>query len=563
MEMLHRGLGQCCVFVRFRKILPRKKKSRWLAANTNAPDGEVNRDMRISSIVQRAAQINAHGLASNFQDRRRDWSQFRARIARLASGLQGIGVNNGDRVAMLSLNSDRYLEYFFAVPWTGGVFVPINTRLAPPEVVHWVNDSGATVLLIDDNFSAMLPKIQNQLGSLTTVVHVGDGAPPQGMLSFEALIEGGTDMEPLDAGGDELAGLFYTGGTTGRSKGVMLSHRNLVLNALQFASEVGFVSNSHYLHAAPMFHLANGAATFAITSMAGSSTIIPGFEPIATLQAIQENKIDIVLLVPTMINMTVNHPDVANYDLSSINHVLFGASPMPEAVLRTALRVIPNAEFHHLYGQTEASPVLTALPPNRMVEDSHMAGKIKSAGLAIPGCEVRIFDENDNEVPRGTVGEIVARGENVMLGYWNQPELSAQTLRAGWLHTGDGGRMDDEGFIYVVDRVKDMIISGGENVYSAEVEDAIYQHEAVIECAVIGIPHEKWGEQVHAIIRLANDQSVDEVAIIAHCHDWIANYKCPRSVEFVIDPLPLSGAGKILKTELRKPYWEGHDKQVN
>ena len=343
----------------------------------------------------------------------------------------------------------------------------------------------------------------------------------------------------------------------------MLSHRNLVLNALQFASEVGFVSNSHYLHAAPMFHLANGAATFAITSMAGSSTIIPGFEPMATLQAIQENKIDIVLLVPTMINMTVNHPDVANYDLSSINHVLFGASPMPEAVLRTALRVIPNAEFHHLYGQTEASPVLTALPPNRMVEDGHMAGKIKSAGLAIPGCEVRIFDENDNEVPRGTVGEIVARGENVMLGYWNQPELSAQTLRAGWLHTGDGGRMDDEGFIYVVDRVKDMIISGGENVYSAEVEDAIYQHEAVIECAVIGIPHEKWGEQVHAIIRLANDQSVDEVAIIAHCHDWIANYKCPRSVEFVIDPLPLSGAGKILKTELRKPYWEGHDKQVN
>jgi len=261
--------------------------------------------------------------------------------------------------------------------------------------------------------------------------------------------------------------------------------------------------------------------------------------------------------------MTVNHPDVANYDLSSINHVLFGASPMPEAVLRTALRVIPNAEFHHLYGQTEASPVLTALPPNRLVEDGPLAGKIKSAGLAIPGCEVRIFDDNDTEVPRGTVGEIVACGENVMLGYWNQPELSARTLRGGWLHTGDGGLMDEEGFIYVVDRVKDMIISGGENVYSAEVEDAIYQHEAVVECAVIGIPHEKWGEQVHAIIRLADDHSLDEATIIAHCHDWIANYKCPRSVEFAIDPLPLSGAGKILKTELRKPYWKGHEKQVN
>ncbi len=519
--------------------------------------------MRISSIINRAAQVNAGGLASNFQERRQTWSQFGARVSRLAAGLKGIGVGRGDRVAMLGLNSDRYLEYFFAVPWAGGVFVPINTRLAPPEVVHWMNDSGATVLLIDDNFTAMLPKFQGQLESLKTVVHVGDGAAPEGMLSFEALIEGASGMEPLDQGGDELAGLFYTGGTTGRSKGVMLSHRNLVLNALQFAGEVGFDAKSHYLHAAPMFHLANGAATFAVTSMAGSSTIIPGFEPVATLQAIQENGINIALLVPTMINMTVNHPDVSNYDLSSINHVLFGASPMPEAVLKTALQVIPNAQFHHVYGQTEAAPVLTALPAERMVEDGPLAGKIKSAGLAIPGVEVKIFDEDDNEVPRDTVGEIVARGENVMLGYWNQPELTAETLRNGWLHTGDGGRMDEDGFIYVVDRVKDMIISGGENVYSAEVENAVYQHPAVVECAVIGIPHEKWGEQVHAIIRLAEDQSADEAGIIAHCHELIANYKCPRSVEFVADPLPLSGAGKILKTELRKPYWEGHEKQVH
>ena len=519
--------------------------------------------MRISSIIRRGVQINHGGLASNYMGRAHDWSQFGGRIARLASALQGLGVASGDRVAMLGLNSDRYLEYFFAVPWAGGVFVPINTRLAPPEVVHWLNDSGAKLLLIDVNFTAMLPKVQGQLENLKTVVHVGDCAPPEGMLSYEALIDGAGAIEPLDAGGDEMAGLFYTGGTTGRSKGVMLSHRNLLLNALQFASQVGFNADSHYLHAAPMFHLANGAATFSVASMGGTSTIIPSFTPLDTLQAIQDHKVNIGLLVPTMVNMTVNHPEVGNYDLSSLLDIAFGASPMPDAVLKKALEVIPNARFHHVYGQTEAAPVLTALPSNRMVEEGPLAGKIKSAGLAIPGVDIVIMDKDDNEVPRGTVGEICARGENVMLGYWQLPDLTAETLRNGWLHTGDGGRMDEDGFIYVVDRVKDMIISGGENVYSAEVEDALYQHDAMVECAVIGLPHEKWGEQVHAIVRLAEGQEVDEAAVIAHCHEWIANYKCPGSVSFETNPLPLSGAGKILKTELRKPYWAGHQKQVN
>jgi long-chain acyl-CoA synthetase len=207
--------------------------------------------------------------------------------------------------------------------------------------------------------------------------------------------------------------------------------------------------------------------------------------------------------------------------------------------------------------------VLTALPAERNVISGPMAGKIKSAGQAIVGVEIRIVDEDDKEVDRGTVGEICARGENVMLGYWKQPELSARTLRGGWLHTGDGGYMDAEGFVFIVDRVKDMIISGGENVYSAEVENAIYKYPAVAECAVIGIPHEKWGEQVHAIVRCKVDESASEQAIIDHCHEVIAGFKCPRSVEFVSDPLPLSGAGKILKTELRKPYWKGKSKQVN
>jgi len=259
----------------------------------------------------------------------------------------------------------------------------------------------------------------------------------------------------------------------------------------------------------------------------------------------------------------IHHPDVAGYDLSSLQDVLYGASPMPEAVIEKAMQVIPGVRWHQAYGQTESGPVLTVLPPERHVLEGPLAGKLKSAGVAVPGVEIAILGENDVEVPRNRVGEICARGENVMLGYWNQPELSEKTLRSGWLHTGDGGRMDEDGFVFVVDRVKDMIVSGGENVYSAEVENAIYEHPAVAECAVIGVPDDKWGERVHAVVRGKDGESLDEAGLIAHCHERIAGYKCPRSVELVDEPLPLSGAGKILKTELRAPHWAGQEKRVH
>ncbi len=519
--------------------------------------------MRISSTVLRSAQINASGIATDYLDRQQSWSQFVDKVRRFAGGLQKLGVQPGDRVAMLALNSDRYMEYFFAVPWAGAVVVPINARLALPEFVHWLNDSGSMVLLIDEHFMPQLPKIQDQLESVKTIVFVGEGAPPDGMPTYQSSFENAEGIDPLDEGGDELAALFYTGGTTGRSKGVMLSHRNLLLNSMQFASDLGFTMDRIYLHAAPMFHIANGAAMFAIASSAGTSTIITAFEPTAVLEALQNKKVSTGLMVPTMVNMVVNHPEAGDYDLSDLRDLAYGASPMPEAVLAKAMEILPNTQFHHVYGQTEAAPVLTTLPAERNVISGPMAGKIKSAGQAIIGVEIRIVDEDDNEVERGMVGEICARGENVMLGYWKQPELSAQTLRGGWLHTGDGGYMDEEGFVFIVDRVKDMIISGGENVYSAEVENAVYEYPAVAECAVIGIPHDKWGEQVHAIVRCKDGESVSEQALIDHCHEVIAGYKCPRSVEFVSDPLPLSGAGKILKTELRKPHWEGKTKQVN
>ena len=522
--------------------------------------------MKISSTVRRNMQVNGQGTATIFGERQHTWAQFGDRIARLAAGLSGLGLDSGDRVAVLSLNNDRYMESYFGVPWGGYVLVPINTRLAPPEIEFWLNDSGSTVLMVDEAFVEMVPKIQAHLETVKHVVFLGDGPVPKGMISFEGLLEGVSPSEAADTASDDLAMLYYTGGTTGRSKGVMLSQHNVLYDALLFAPTVGYRDHSVYLHAAPMFHIADGTCTFAIATAAGTSVIIPGFEPKAALTAIQDHKVSVTLWVPTMINMAMHYPGVEDFDLSSMVDMMYGASPMPEAVVRRAMEVMPHTRFHHAYGQTESAPILTMLAPDRHIPDTD-TGKFGSCGQALLGVELKIVDEDDNEVPAGTVGELCARADNVVLGYWRQPEMTAFALRNGWLHTGDGARMDDEGFVYIVDRVKDMIISGGENVYSAEVEDAIYQHAAVAECAVIGIPHDKWGEQVHAIVRLHDaqqgDKSVGEQAIVDHCHSLIAAFKCPRSVEFSTAPLPLSGAGKILKTELRKPFWADQEKAVH
>jgi long-chain acyl-CoA synthetase len=312
-----------------------------------------------------------------------------------------------------------------------------------------------------------------------------------------------------------------------------------------------------------MFHIAD--AFYCMTSLAvgGTNYFLPGFEPVATMRAIQDYQIDRLLMVPTMINMLVNHPDIDNFDLTELRAVAYGASPMPESVIKKALVELPNTGFYQAYGQTEASPIITVLDKTRHTFDGPLAGKIKSAGQAIPGTDIAIFDENNQIVVNGEVGEICLRGPNVMKGYRNMPEQTGKAVVDQWLHTGDGGYLDDEGFLFIVDRVKDMIISGGENVYSTEVENTIYQYPGVNQCAAIGIPSEKWGEQVHAVLVLNDGVSASEEDIIAYCKTQIAGFKCPRSITFQTEPLPLSGAGKILKTELRKPFWASGEKNVN
>jgi len=443
------------------------------------------------------------------------------------------------------------------------VLVPINTRLAAPEVAFWLSDSECSALLVDENFAEVAASLRPQLPHLKRLVFMGEGATPQDMLDYETLINSSRPAPDAGASGDDLAALFYTGGTTGRSKGVMLSHRNIVANALNTAPALGLSDDLIYLHAAPMFHAADNAVNFVVTALGGTHLYMPRFEPGAFLKLVAQKKITATLIVPTMINMVVNHPDAETADTSSLKRVMYGASPMPEAVIRRAFEALPHTGFVQAYGQSEAAPCMTFLPADWHTLEGPKAGKLKSAGRAAMGCEIAILDADDREAPRGEVGEICGRGDNVMLGYWRQPDLTEKALRNGWLHTGDGGYMDEDGFVYVVDRMKDMIVSGGENVYSAEVEQALYQHHAVAECAVIGVPHAKWGEAVHAVVRLKPGAEASEEGLIAHCHRLIAGYKAPRSVSFRDAALPLSGAGKILKTELRKPFWEGRDRAVN
>jgi long-chain acyl-CoA synthetase len=370
------------------------------------------------------------------------------------------------------------------------------------------------------------------------------------MRRFEYL-ETATAIPDADAGDDTLAALFYTGGTTGKSKGVMLSHRNLVSNSMNVTIGGHDDEFTTYLHAAPMFHLADSGSTFAVTANGGRHVFIPRFDPDDCLQAMQQERVTRGMFVPTMINILASHPKVPDFDLSSLRYIFYGGSSISEGVLRKALDAFPNCQLANAYGMTEASPGLTILPFRYTTLDGPYAGRLQSCGRAVYSAELKIVDANRNEVPRGTVGELAARGPMIMLGYWNKPDETAAVLEDGWYYSGDAAYMDDEGFLFIVDRLKDMIISGGENIYTAEVESAISLLPGVAEVAVIGVPDAKWGETVHAVIvpRAGADLTAD--AVIEHCRTQIAGYKCPRSIEFRDTPLPVSGAGKVLKRELR------------
>ncbi|MSR13865.1 MAG: long-chain-fatty-acid--CoA ligase [Gammaproteobacteria bacterium] len=517
--------------------------------------------MRVTQSLLRNVQQQSNAIATVCGERRRTWGEFASRVARLAGSLQLRGLTAGDRVALLALNSDHYLELLYAVAWAGGTVVPINTRWAVPEVRYVLDDAGVVILAVDEHFQALLPEVCRGFNGTTLLMTEDHEAGS--LVTTQALITANTEAPEIVRDGDDIAGIFYTGGTTGRSKGVMLTHTNHVTNSLQLAAMMRLPPEISYLHAAPMFHIADALCIYMVTAIGGRHVVMPRFEPTTVVTAIETHGITDILLVPTMIQMLLDHLDQHPSKLTSLARLYYGASPIPEATLFRLFDALPHTTLTQLYGQTEAAPMLTVLESKYHVKEGPNAGRLRAAGRAIACIELKIVDERDIEVPRGVVGEIVARGPNVMKGYWGLPEQTAATLRGGWLHTGDAATMDDEGFIFISDRLKDMIISGGENVYSTEVENALYQHPSVAQCAVIGLPDPKWGERVHAIVIAKPNSPRDAEEIMAFCRSLVADFKCPRSVEFRDEPLPLSGAGKVLKTELRKPHWGGRARNVN
>jgi long-chain acyl-CoA synthetase len=506
--------------------------------------------MKTTHGLHRSLLLNRSGIAIHLPDGQLTWEEVGERVARMAGALRALGVEPGDRVAVLMFNQHRYIELYLAVAWAGGVIVPLNTRWSSEENEFAVRDCGPRAIIVDHAFSHLTSAICADADPVT-VIYADDAPNPssESMIEYEALIDGGQAIADVECSPDDLAGIFYTGGTTGRPKGVMLSHRNLVSNSRNWLGE-GLAAQGHYLNLAPMFHLANTAAMYAAMLSGAAHSVMPAFTPQGTIEAIEKYGVTDTLLVPTMLQMLVDYPGLHDHDLSSLRRIIYAASPINEAVLDRAMTALPHVELAQAYGMTELSPCVTFLPWRDHVE-GRARNLHRSAGRPTYCVDVGIIGDDGRRLPPGEVGEVIARGETVMLGYWNRPEETAKAVVDGWMHTGDGGYMTEDGYLFLVDRIKDMIITGGENVYSAEVENVIARHPAVAQCAVIGRPHAKWGETVHAVIARRPQATLTEQEIIAFCRQQIAGYKCPTSASIQDDPLPMSGAGKILKRLLR------------
>jgi len=516
--------------------------------------------MQLTQALTRAVQIHPRKVGTICGDRSRTWGEIGDRVARLGAALRALEVKPGDRVAVLALNSDRYIELFFAINWAGAAIVPLNIRWAIPENVYALKDCEPSALIYDDEYAEAVAQLQQQ-HPVRCLIYMGDKAVPSGHQDYEALIRSTAPMENACGAKDELAFICYTGGTTGFPKGVMLSHTNVVYGLLNWIASYHHSDETVFLHASAYCHLAGAWPAMAVTMTGGRHVVLPKFQAETAFAAIEKHRVNHCLFVPTMINLLVHHPDFEKYDLSSVKDCIYGASPISDAVQTAVLAKLPTWKFIQGYGMTETSAVSLTMPWRYHFDGEDHKSKRLGTGRASFGVDIRIVDAQGKELPRGETGEIAIHGPQVMLGYWRNPEATAATIRDGWLFSGDAAWMDEDGFAYIVDRKKDMIISGGENVYSREVENAVSLHPAVLECAVIGIPDEKWGEAVHAVIVQKKGHRASAEDIIEHCHKWIAGYKCPRSVEFR-DAMPVSTQGKLQKNLLRDPYWQGQRRAV-
>lgn len=510
----------------------------------------------ITSLLTHAADAWPQSPAVSFAGATYSWSDTARRCRNLAAAFQQLEVQPGERIAYLGFNSHANFELFFAPAFIGAILVPINFRLSLGEMMECVEDAEPTLLIVDDDYLDHARALARACPGLRTLIHAGDQVTPEDMLAYSSLAatDGVPDAEP--SAGDDTVVLFYTGGTTGRAKGVMLSHANLLANARGTVPLYGMAPREVYLLASPMFHAAAGSRIYTAALMGSHTVILSRFDTDKVITAIEKYRINCVQLVPTMIQMILDHPRLDEHDLSSLRMISYGAAPMPVALLQRTVARFPEIRFFQSYGMTECSPVISVLNAADHKLTGDYLTRLGSVGRPVPYVEIQVMDEQGHRLPHGETGEIVVKGANVMRGYWRAPELTAQALKDGWYHSGDGGYFNEDGYLVLAGRIKDMIVSGGENVYPIEIENLLSRHPAVRECAIIGVPHEKWGEAVHAVVRPHDGHSVTETALIDYCRQHIAHYKCPVGVTFREEPMPLSGLNKILKSELKKKFME-------
>lgn len=498
------------------------------------------------------------------------YQEFCCRVNRLSHGLKSFGVGKDDRVAILHPNCHAFLEAYYAIPQIGAISVPINYRLSPREVAFILKDSESRVLVADSMFKNHIASIREEVRGVERILWTGKPRESNGSidLNYEEVLERADDS-PLSyppVGGEDIAQIYYTSGTTGRPKGVMLSHKNVTTHALGTIAEIHLTDCDVWLHVAPLFHLADAWATWAVTWVGGTHVLVREFDAKVVLEAIEREKATLTNLIPTMLNLMVNHPEVGRFDYSSLRVLLSGGAPIAPEVVRKIVETF-NCDYIQTYGMTETSPYLTLSILKGHLKKLSAVDQLRfksKTGREFIGVELKVVDEQGKEIERNEkeVGEIIVRGDIVTRGYWKLPDETKNSIREGWLYTGDMAVMDEEGYVTIVDRKKDMILTGGENVYSTEVENVLYMHPAILECAVIGIPDPKWGEAVKGVVVLKSGQKATEQEVIQFCKERLAHYKAPKSIDF-IGALPRTGSGKIHKKDLRDKYWDGYEKKVH
>jgi fatty-acyl-CoA synthase len=495
-------------------------------------------------------------------DRRISYAEAGIEVNRLANAFVNAGIRKGDRVAILSKNSIEYVMVYYAASKAGVAPVPLNYRLSPAEWAYIINDSRANALIASGEYVEASDRVRSELETVGQFVAIGgDNAP--GWTDYQSWVSGQPATPPdIHVTDEDDLYQMYTSGTTGHPKGAVLTHSNIASNLMQASPAIECQRSDRFLIVAPLYHTAAAFASFSTIYRGGCLYIQEDFIPSEVIRAMSEDNVRWALLVPAMIQAClVAVPDVAERRYDGLKAIVYGASPIAEQTLRRAMEVF-KCDFLQAYGMTELSPVATFLSASdhkRAVE--HNPGLLQSAGRPVVGTQVRIVDEDDNPVPNGAMGEIIVHGPQVMKGYWNLPEATAEALRGGWMHTGDAGVIDDEGYVYIQDRVKDMIVSGGENVYPRIVEDVLFKHPAIVDAAVIGVPDPQWGETVKAVVVLRQGESATEEEIVEFCQGQLGGFERPRSVDFA-DVLPRNATGKVLKRILREPYWEGQGRRV-